>query len=150
MRPASLSFERELRRIGVHVMTLGGLSVSKPMTPDAILSWLRTLPTGFGHREFTRRLRLSAAEGGPGMALDNPDLPVADPDYRDPELDEEIALQREMDRVVWPTLRKHSAAESLGLDRVPDRRTALENLRRLPNDASYEDVMAAMYPSGSR
>src|SRR4051812_4739913 len=94
----TLPVERELRRIGVHLKQLGGMSVSRPLSAGDFTAWLRSLPTGIGHKEFARRLKLPAEDGGPGIALSNQNLPVADPDYEDPELDEEIAFQREMDR----------------------------------------------------
>jgi hypothetical protein len=141
---SAFEFERELRRLRVKPNALGALMSSAPMTGEALLRWLQWLPTGLGHAEFMRRLRRSAEDGGPGYALQHPDLPVADPAYEDPELDTRIALHRELNRVVWPALRANAPGANLGFDLPRGERAALENLRRLPDGASVEAVLAAL------
>src|SRR6478736_5585175 len=112
MTHSAFDVERELRRIGVDLDTLGGLASTAPMTSEAMLRWLRWLPTGLGHAEFVRRLGLPSTDGGPARAVSDPDLPPAAPDHRDPELDARQELQRQLERVVWPALRARFAGES--------------------------------------
>lgn len=109
-----------------------------------MLRWLRWLPTELGHAEFMRRLGLPAQAGGPGLALLDLALPPADPSHQDPELDEEQAFVRELDRLVWPTLRKQFPKGSHGFNISHGKAAVLANLRRLPDGASYDAVMAAL------
>ena len=139
----TLDFQRELRRIGVDLET--NIALARAMTPDAMLRWLRWLPTGLGHAEFMRRVGLPGEEGGPERALVEPDLQPADPGHRDPEVDVRRALYREMERVVWPALRAQSPEpEMLGVNFPHGEAAALANLRLLPDGASCDAVMAAL------
>ena len=144
MRHSVLYLEREMRRIGVDLEALGALASTGPLTAEALLRWLRWLPTGLGHAEFMRRLALPAAAGGLELALTDADLPPADPEYHDPEIEERIALQHELERVVWPALRAQHSAGTYGVSMRHGPAAALANLRRLPDGASYEAVIAAL------
>ena len=144
MTHSAFDVERELRRIGVDLDRLGGLATTAPMTAEAMLRWLRWLPTRLGHAEFVRRLSLPSEEGGPARALSDPDLPPAAPGHGDPEIDARQALQRELERVVWPALRARFPGESYGVNFSHGEDAALANLQRLPDDASYEAVVAAL------
>jgi hypothetical protein len=139
------AIERELRRLDVDREALGALVSTAPMTAEALRRWLQWLPTGLGHAEFMRRLRLSAEEGGPGYALVHPDLPVADPTYRDPEIDTRLELHELLDLVVWPVLEADAPPNAaIGFDFSHGEQAALANLRRLPHGATADAVRAAL------
>ena len=73
-----LQIGRELRRIGVDERRLGALAV-QGVTADALLRWLRWLPTDIGHAAFMERLERWADGGGLKAAVANDALPVAEP-----------------------------------------------------------------------
>ena len=71
--------ERELRRIGVDRGRLGALKTAGP-TADALLAWLRWLPTDLGHDEFIRRLDVWAdGRGSKPASPDGDPAPSVDP-----------------------------------------------------------------------
>ena len=55
MDDTQLQVTRELRRIGVDPRRLGPLAVGG-ITAEAMLRWLRWLPTDLGHEAFVQRL----------------------------------------------------------------------------------------------
>ena len=130
-----LQIARELRRLGVDERRLGALAI-QGITTDALLRWLRWLPTGLGHDAFVGRLERRTEDGGLKAAVAKEALPTADPHYVDPQADELLALLQELDRV---------APEREGGINFPNGRThALAVLRLLPAGAGVGAVTAAL------
>jgi hypothetical protein len=73
---------RELRRIGVDERRLGALA-AHGMAADALLRWLRWLPTDLGHDAFMERLERWIDDGGLNAAVANEAVPAADPRHND-------------------------------------------------------------------
>jgi hypothetical protein len=70
MDHTSLQITSELRRLGVDQRRLGSLAVHGPAA-DALLRWLRWLPTDLGHDAFVARLERWADDGGLKSAAAN-------------------------------------------------------------------------------
>jgi hypothetical protein len=130
-----LQVARELRRIGVDERRLGALAV-EGITADALLRWLRWLPTDLGHDAFMVRLERWADDGGLTAALANAALPAADPHHVDAEGAESLAFLQELDRV--------APGRAGGIDFPAGRTRALALLRQLPNGAGVGAVTAAL------
>lgn len=130
-----LQVGRELRRIGVDERRLGALAV-QGITADALLRWLRWLPTDLGHDAFVARLERWADDGGLKAAVAKASLPAADPHHVDAEAGEMFALHQELDRV--------APGRTGGINFPTGRTRALALLRLLPNDAGIGAVTAAL------
>ena len=87
MDSTPLQVGRELRRIGVDERRLGALA-AQGMAADALLRWLRWLPTDLGHDAFMERLERWADDGGLNAAVANEASAAADPRNVDPKADE--------------------------------------------------------------
>ena len=87
MDSTAVQVGRELRRIGVDNQRLGALA-AQGITADALLRWLRWLPTDLGHAAFIERLERWADDGGLKAAVVNEALPAANPRDVDAEADE--------------------------------------------------------------
>jgi len=128
-----LDVERELRRIGVDVLRLGGLATRGISRAD-LIGWLQTIPGGIGHDAFMARLRATPDAGGfhpPGPG----DAPAPDvASYRDPAIEEQKALGLELERVV-PRSTWASGSEGFGFDPPHGLAHALAVLRALPDSA---------------
>jgi hypothetical protein len=135
MNYTPLQIDRELRRIGVDKRRLGALA-TQGITADALLRWLRWLPTDLGHDAFMARLEHWADEGGLKAAVANEAVPAADPQYVDAEAGELLALLQELDRV--------APGRAEGIDFPTGRTRALALLRLLPNGAGVGAVTAAL------
>ena len=92
MDDTPLQVARELRRIGVDKQRLGALA-AQGITADALLRWLRWLPSDLGHDAFMERLERWADDGGLKAAVAHEALPAGDP------------LMLEVRYVFEPTLR---------------------------------------------
>jgi hypothetical protein len=143
-----LDLRRELHRLGAEVDSVHDLLADPSIPADAVLRWLRWLPTGIGVQELAKRMTLPAAEGGPHIAMEPEELMSFEPDHPDPELDTLMAFERELRRIVLPAIRASGMDEMHGFA-LPTRNpaAALDNLRRLPDGASLEDVMNALRPA---
>jgi hypothetical protein len=137
MRTAQQTFalQRELRRIGVDVKQLTGLGATATIAFEDVLAWFRAIPTDIGHAPFMVRLTTDGPQ--PGMA--SREMPVADPGYRDPEMDEVEALHVELERV-WPAATR---PPEYGLWFPQGNRQALQALRTLPDGAGPEALRRA-------
>jgi hypothetical protein len=135
MDDTPLQVGRELRRIGVDERRLGALA-AQGITADALLRWLRWLPTDLGHEAFMARLERWADDGGLKAAVASDALPAVDAHYVDAEADELLALLQELDRV--------APGRAGGINFPTGRTRALALLRLLPNGAGVEAVTAAL------
>ena len=138
MDHTSLQIGRELRRVGVDERRLGALA-AQGITADALLRWLRWLPTGLGHEAFLERLERWADDGGLKAAVTavaHEASPAADAHAVDTDADESLALLRELDRV--------APGRTGGIDFGTGRTRALALLRLLPDGAGVGAVTAAL------
>ena len=138
----SLHVQRELRRIGVDLERFPGIVAERGVGPADFLRWLRTIPGGTGHAAFLQRLAADPAAGGPHAP--GPDESEA-PDvaaYADPEVDEWIAFDRELRRVVPPVT--SAGGGGFGFDLPHGRAHGLAVLRALPDGAGLEAFVRAL------
>jgi len=139
----TLDIQRELRRIGVDLVLLGGLATRGGPSPTDFLRWLRTVPGGTGHEAFLARLKAPPALGGP-HAPGPDEEPAPDVEtYVDAEIDELKALLQEVDRVVprstWP-----AGSTGMGFDWPHGHAHALAVLRAIPDGAGPAAVTRAL------
>jgi hypothetical protein len=133
-----LTFQRELRRIGVDMSRHTGF-VSGPNGPtgEDLLAWLRRIPTGAGEVEYSRRFEME----GPTRGLaEREGMPPPDPQFVDPEIDELEALLAEFDRLYPPGPDRGG----VGLMFPHGRAAALAALRRLPTGTSSREIVRAL------
>jgi hypothetical protein len=130
----TFALERELRRIGIDEDRLSGLASPGPMTFADVLTFLRRLPTGIGHEAFVAAVKAGGMR--PGLGANG--VPLADPTFQAPDIDELESLYDELERV-WP-----DRPAGWGLVFSAERAAVLNRLRGLPDQAGAEAVSRAL------
>ena len=145
-RHYNLYVQRELRRIGVDLERLGGLTTVGGPSPHAFLRWLRTVPGALGHDAFLARLDELISQHAAGAPMHDVAEAADVATFRDPDINTTLEYHVEFDRVVPPA---SVAGRNFGYSWPRGQTHALSILRALPDGAGLEAYLAALRASAS-